>query len=63
MPAEPTVLTGLRRDLTKELFEELSPNNIPTKESMQKKMRGLIETVKHREERDNITVAIFRAKS
>ena len=55
---------GFRHVLTeKELFEELSPNNIPTKESMQKKMRELIETVKHREERDNITVAIFRAKS
>lgn len=55
---------GFRHVLTeKELFEELSPNNIPTKESMQKKIRELIETVKHREERDNITVAIFRAKS
>ena len=32
MPAEPTVLTGLRRDLTKELFEELGALQCPMEE-------------------------------
>ena len=32
MPAEPTVLTGLRRDLTKELFEELGALQCATEE-------------------------------
>ena len=54
---------GFRHVLTeKELYEELSGDNTATKEAMQKKMRELIEKVKQREERDNITVALFRAK-
>ena len=32
MPAEPTVLTGLRRELTKELFEELGALQCATEE-------------------------------
>lgn len=54
---------GFRHVLTeKELFEELSAKNTATKKHMQSKMRELIETVKKREESDNITVALFRAE-
>ncbi len=54
---------GFRHVLTeKELFEELSAKNTSTKKNMQSKMRELIETVKNREESDNITVALFRAE-
>ena len=54
---------GFRHVLTeKELFEELSAEKTATKKHMQSKMRELIETVKNREESDNITVALFRAE-
>jgi serine/threonine protein phosphatase PrpC len=52
---------GFRHVLTeKELFEELSPERTVTKADMQKKLRELIDTVKAREENDNITAALFR---
>ena len=55
---------GFRHVLTeKELFEGFSADNTSTKKNIQKKMRELIETVKKREERDNITVAVLRTKS
>ena len=52
---------GFRHVLTeKELFEELSPAVTASKADMQKKLRQLIDTVKTREENDNITAALFR---
>ena len=52
---------GFRHVLTeKELFEELSPKVTATKTDMRKKLRQLIDTVKSREENDNITAALFR---
>jgi len=52
---------GFRHVLTeKELFEELSPKKLTTKADMQKQLRQLIDTVKDREETDNITAALFR---
>ena len=54
---------GFRHVLTeKELFEELSPQIVSSKKDMQKKLRQLIDTVKTREENDNITAAMFRAE-
>ena len=54
---------GFRHVLTeKELFEELSPQTVSSKKDMQKKLRQLIDTVKTREENDNITAAMFRAE-
>ncbi|MBP5378674.1 MAG: serine/threonine-protein phosphatase [Ruminococcus sp.] len=46
----------------KELFEELSPETLRTKDDMKKKLRQLIDTVKSRDESDNITAALFRAE-
>lgn len=52
---------GFRHVLTeKELFEELSPKKLTTKSAMQAKLRELIDTVKSRNERDNITAVMFR---
>ena len=52
---------GFRHVLTeKELFEELSPKKLTTKADMQKQLRQLIDTVKDRDETDNITAALFR---
>lgn len=52
---------GFRHVLTeKELFEGLSPKKLTTKSAMQAKLRELIETVKSRNERDNITAVMFR---
>ncbi|MBR6241968.1 MAG: serine/threonine-protein phosphatase [Ruminococcus sp.] len=45
----------------KELFDNLSPNIVTTRTAMTKKMADLIETIKERGERDNITAAMFRA--
>jgi len=45
-----------------EILTGLSPERITTKSSMQAKIRELIETVKERNERDNISAAIFRAE-
>ncbi|MCR4640345.1 serine/threonine-protein phosphatase [Ruminococcus sp.] len=51
---------GFRHVLAeKELFEELSPKALKTKTDMQNKLRQLIDTVKDREETDNITAALF----
>ena len=54
---------GFRHVLTeKELFEELSPEKTPDRSAMKSQLRRLIETVKSRNENDNITVALFRAE-
>lgn len=45
-----------------EILMGLSPDRITTKSAMQAKIRELIETVKKRNERDNISAAIFRAE-
>ncbi|MBQ8350087.1 MAG: serine/threonine-protein phosphatase [Ruminococcus sp.] len=45
-----------------EILHVLSPERITTKSSMQAKIRELIETVKARNERDNISAAMFRAE-
>lgn len=45
-----------------EIYENLSPNAVTTKSSMQAKMRVLIELVKLRNEKDNISAAMFRAE-
>ena len=46
----------------KEIFDELSPEKVTTKKAMEKSLRRLIEIVKERSERDNITAAMFRAE-
>lgn len=52
---------GFRHVLTeKELFEGLSPKKTGSKENMQRQLRELIDTVKDRDETDNITAALFR---
>ncbi|MBQ9898736.1 MAG: serine/threonine-protein phosphatase [Ruminococcus sp.] len=43
-----------------EIFEALSPRFVTTRSTMQAKMRGLIDTVKERGERDNISALMFR---
>ena len=54
---------GFRHVLTeKELFEELSPEKTPDRSAMKSQLRRLIETVKSRNENDNITAALFRAE-
>ena len=54
---------GFRHVLTeKEILKELSPSKVRTKKVMQTKLRQLIDTVKKRDERDNISAAIFRAE-
>ena len=52
---------GFRHVLTeKELFEGLSPKKTGSKENMQRQLRELIDTVKDRDETDNITASLFR---
>ena len=54
---------GLRHVVTEEeIFDILSPEHITTRSSMQAKLRELIELVKLRDEKDNITGALFRAE-
>ena len=54
---------GFRHVITeKEIVNALSPDKITTRSSMQSKIRQLIETVKDRKEKDNITAAMFRAE-
>lgn len=54
---------GLRHLVSdKEIFEELSPRIVTTKTSMQARLRELIECVKSRGERDNISALGFRAE-
>ena len=45
-----------------EIYKNLSPERVTTKTAMQAKLRQLIDTVKKREERDNISAAMFRAE-
>lgn len=45
-----------------EIFDNLSPRIITTRSSMKAKMRELIELVKQRNERDNISAVMFRAE-
>ena len=54
---------GFRHVITeKEIVDALSPDKITTRSSMKSKIRQLIETVKDRKEKDNITAAMFRAE-
>ena len=54
---------GFRHVLApKEIYHELTPEKVSTKKAMEKSLRRLIETVKERNERDNITAAMFRAE-
>lgn len=54
---------GFRNVLTdEEILENLSPRLVTTKTAMKIKMRSLIETVKERGEKDNISAAMFRAE-
>lgn len=54
---------GFRHKITdKEIYDALSPRIVTTKTAMQAKMRELIETVKERVERDNISAVMFRAE-
>ena len=46
----------------KEIYEALSPAKVTTKQDMERSLRDLIDTVKDRSERDNITAALFRAE-
>ena len=53
---------GLRHVVTEEeIFDILSPEHITTRSSMQARLRELIELVKLRDEKDNITGVLFRA--
>lgn len=55
---------GFRHVVTEnELLKELSPERVTTKTAMQAKLRQIIDTVKEREERDNISAAMFRAEA
>lgn len=45
-----------------EILENLSPRLVTTKTAMKIKMRSLIETVKERGEKDNISAVMFRAE-
>ena len=47
----------------KEIFEGLNPDVTASKNDMKVKLRELIETVKSRNERDNITAVLFRAEA
>ena len=52
---------GFRHAVTEEeIFDALSPRFVTTRSTMQAKMRSIIETVKERGERDNISVLMFR---
>ena len=54
---------GLRHLVSdKEIFEGLSPRIVTTKTSMQARLRELIDCVKSRGERDNISALGFRAE-
>lgn len=54
---------GFRHVITEdEIFDGLSPKRITTKSSMQARLRELIETVKSRQEQDNISAVMFRAE-
>ena len=46
----------------KEIYDALSPKKVTTKQDMERSLRDLIDTVKKRSERDNITAALFRAE-
>lgn len=55
---------GFRHVITEdEIYNNLSPERVTTKTAMQAKLRQLIDTVKKREERDNISAAMFRAEA
>ena len=54
---------GFRHVLTEEeIRDNLSPRLVTTRTAMKIKMRSLIETVKERGEKDNISAAMFRAE-
>lgn len=52
---------GFRHEITeKEIIESLSPINLINKESMHANVKYLIELVKQRNEKDNISVVLFK---
>lgn len=54
---------GFRHEITPmEIYESLSPNNFINKNEMQTKARQLIELVKSRQEKDNISVVLIKAE-
>ena len=53
---------GFRHEITeKEIVESLSPINLINKESMHANAKYLIELVKQRNEKDNISVVVIKA--
>lgn len=53
---------GLRHEISeKEIYESLNPINLINKDSMHNNVKYLIEQVKHRNERDNISVLLIKA--
>lgn len=54
---------GFRHDVTNaELYDALNPQRLSSKEAMHSSARFLIDTVKYRGERDNITCVLVRAQ-
>ncbi len=54
---------GFRHEIsTDEMFESLNPINLMNKDSMHNNARYLIEQVKSREEKDNISVILIKAE-
>lgn len=54
---------GFRHEISeKEIFDSLNPASLTDKDTMQKKARFLIEQVKSRRERDNISVVVIKAE-
>lgn len=54
---------GFRHEITEaEMYESLNPNNLTNKTAMHSKVKYLIEQVKSRNERDNISVVLIKAE-
>ena len=54
---------GFRHEITPvEIYESLNPNNFINQNAMQIKARQLIELVKSRQEKDNISVVLIKAE-
>ncbi len=54
---------GFRHEITEaEIYESLNPINLMNKEAMHNNAKYLIEQVKRRDERDNISVALVRVE-
>ena len=54
---------GFRHEITEaEIFESLNPINLMNKDAMHSNARYLINQVKNREEKDNISVVLIKAE-